>query len=253
VDPITPEPIEPVGRPVMIHRWEMLTFIHHPVEPQAVQRLLPDGLEVDTFEERAWVGLVPFAMKIRVPPMPFVPWLSVFPETNVRTYVRGRDGRRGIWFFSLDVPRLGAVAAARGTYRLPYCWARMRLQRAGSEVSYRSARRWPAGAARTAIVVEVGEALAPGEVTELEHFLTARWGLYTRLRGGIAYAPVEHPRWPLRRARPTDLRETMIAAAGLPSMTGDPLVHFSPGVEVRIGRPRPVGDVGLSRPRPGSR
>lgn len=221
----------------MIHRWEMLTFLHHPLEPEAVQRLLPEGLEVDAFEGRAWVGLVPFAMKIRVPPMPFVPWLSVFPETNVRTYVRGRDGRRGIWFFSLDVPRLGAVAAARATYRLPYCWARMRLQRTGSEVSYRSVRRWPRGSARSSVAVEVDESIAPDEVTELEHFLTARWGLYTQLPRGLAFAPVEHRRWPLRRARLIDLRETMVEAAGLPRVVGDPLVHFSPGVEVRIGRP----------------
>jgi uncharacterized protein YqjF (DUF2071 family) len=240
VVPITPEPLEPVPRPVMIHRWETLTFLHHPVEPEALQRLLPEGLEVDAFDGRAWIGLVPFAMKIRLPSMPFLHWLTVFPETNVRTYVRGRDGRRGIWFFSLDVPRLAAVAATRNTYRLPYCWARMRLRRTGSEVSYRSMRRWPAGSARSSVVVEVGEALAPDEATELEHFLTARWGLYTQLPRGIAFAPVEHQRWPLRRARLTDLRETMIEAAGLPAVRVDPLVHFSPGVEVRIGRPRPV-------------
>jgi uncharacterized protein YqjF (DUF2071 family) len=86
----------------------------------------------------------------------------------------------------------------------------------------------------------VGDALAPDEATDLEHFLTARWGLYTQLRRGIAYAPVEHERWPLRRAILLELRETMIAAAGLPGVSGDPLVHFSEGVEVRIGRPRPV-------------
>lgn len=224
----------------MVHRWETLTFLHLPVEPGAVQRLLPEGLEVDAFDGRGWVGLVPFAMKIRLPSVPFLPWLTVFPETNVRTYVRGRDGRRGIWFFSLDVPRLAAVATARNTYRLPYCWARMRLRRIGSEVSYRSTRRWPAGSARSSIDVEVGDALGPDEATELEHFLTARWGLYTQLRHGIAYAPVEHRRWPLRRARLTGLRETMIEAAGLPGVAGDPVVHFSPGVEVRIGPPRPV-------------
>lgn len=240
MDPVTPEPIEPVKHPLMIHRWETLTFLHLPAEPEAVQRLLPHGLDVDTFGGRAWVGLVPFAMKIRLPPLPFLPWLSVFPETNVRTYVRDPGGRRGIWFLSLDVPRLGAVVAARNTFRLPYCWARMELRRSGSRVSYRSARRWPSGPARTSVAVEVGDALAPDEATDLEHFLTARWGLYTQLRRGIAYAPVEHERWQLRRAILLELRETMIAAAGLPGVSGDPLVHFSHGVEVRIGRPRPV-------------
>jgi uncharacterized protein len=240
VEPITAEPVESVGRPVMVHRWETLTFLHHAVQPDVVQRLLPDGLEVDTFDGRAWVGLVPFAMKIRSPWTPYVPWLTVFPETNVRTYVRGPDGRRGIWFLSLDVPRLAAVATARATYRLPYCWSRMRLHREGPEVRYESKRRWPAGPASTSIVVDVGNDFAPGEATELEHFLTARWGLYSSLRRGLAYAPVEHRAWPLRRANLLELRETMIRAAGLDGVEGDPLVHFSPGVEVRIGRPRLV-------------
>jgi uncharacterized protein YqjF (DUF2071 family) len=239
LEPITPEPVEPVGHPVMIHRWETLTFLHHPLDPEEVQQLLPDGLEVDTFQGRAWVGLVPFAMRIRAPWLPAVPWLSVFPETNVRTYVRGPDGRRGIWFLSLDVPRLAAVATARATYRLPYCWSRMRLRHDGPEVRYESNRRWPAGDASSLVVVDVGNDLAPGEATELEHFLTARWGLYSWLRRGLAYAPVEHRAWPLRRASLLELRDTMTRAAGL-EVTGDPLVHFSPGVEVRIGRPRLV-------------
>jgi uncharacterized protein YqjF (DUF2071 family) len=228
----------------MVHRWETLTFLHHPLDPDVVQRLLPAGLRVDTFGDRAWIGLVPFAMKIRLPSTPFVPWLTVFPETNVRTYVQGPDGRRGIWFLSLDVPRLAAVAVAHGTYHLPYCWSRMRLRREGSRVAYESERRWPSGGARSSVVVEVGAAFAADEPTALEQFLTARWGLYTQVRGGIGYAPVEHERWPLHRAHLLDLRETMIPATGLPAVTGDPLVHFSPGVEVRIGRPRLVPDVG---------
>ena len=41
--------------------------------------------------------------------MPAVPWLSAFPELNVRTYVSPRDGKRGVYFFSLDAARLLAV------------------------------------------------------------------------------------------------------------------------------------------------
>ena len=113
----------------MVQHWEELTFVHWRYPADVVQKALPAGLEVETFDGSAWIGLVPFAMRVRLPGSPSVPWVSEFPETNVRTYVRGPDGERGIWFFSLDAARLGAVVTARTTYRLPYFWSRMRVVR----------------------------------------------------------------------------------------------------------------------------
>ena len=96
-EPLGPGPWCPleVPRAQMIHRWDLLTFLHWSYEPAEVAALLPDGLEVETFGGRAWVGLVPFAMLVRPPRIPAVPWMSRFCETNVRTYVRGprRHGR----------------------------------------------------------------------------------------------------------------------------------------------------------------
>ena len=116
-----------VDQPVMRQRWERLTFLHWAYDPDVVQRLLPAGLTVDTFDGMAWVGLVPFFMRVHTPGDRGVPWVSNFCETNVRTYARDREGRAGIWFLSLDAARLGAVAVARASYRLPYFWSSMRL------------------------------------------------------------------------------------------------------------------------------
>ncbi len=116
-----------VDKPVMRQRWEQLTFLHWAYDPAVVQRLLPGGLTVDTFGGAAWVGLVPFFMRVHTPGDRGAPWVSNFCETNVRTYARDREGRAGIWFLSLDAARLGAVAVARASYRLPYFWSSMRL------------------------------------------------------------------------------------------------------------------------------
>ncbi len=124
-----------VERPVMRQRWERLTFLHWPFEPADVQRLLPAGLAVDTFDGRAWVGLVPFFMHVASAGGQQAPWASRFCETNVRTYVRDAAGRPGIWFFSLDAARLGAVAVARATYGLPYYWSAMRLAEDGEQIT----------------------------------------------------------------------------------------------------------------------
>ncbi len=230
-----------IERPVMLQRWDSLAFLHWPYPADDVAAILPAGIVPDLFDGRAWVGLIPFHMQdIRPRRVPKgIPWIGTFPETNVRTYVRDRQGRGGIWFCSLDITRLGAVAVARLWYRLPYCWSRMRIRRDGATVTYESRRRWPAprGAA-TRIAVEVGEAIPPAEVSPLEHFLTARWALHTVLRRGLAYARVDHPAWPLHRAAlAAPFADDLIAAAGLPSPPGEPLVHYSPGVDVRIERP----------------
>jgi hypothetical protein len=239
----------PVRRPVMLQHWRRLTFLHWRYPPQAVQALLPPGLEVETFDGAAWVGLVPFLMDgVRPPRVPPAPWLSRFPETNVRTYAVGPDGRSAIWFLSLDAARLGAVLAARGSYTLPYFWSRMSVGAQSTadrpvlggggvdRLAYRSRRRWPGPAgARCDADMELGAPFAAAELGPLDHFLTARYRLWTVVAGRLAAAAAEHPPWSLRRARLVDLDQDLLEAAGLPPPEGMPVVHASDGVRVRIG------------------
>ncbi|WP_141715107.1 YqjF family protein [Micromonospora rhizosphaerae] len=226
----------------MLHHWRHLTFLHWRCPTELVQSRLPAGLRVETFDGAAWVGLIPFLMdRVRAPILPSLPWLSRFPETNVRTYVHGPDGRTGIWFLSLDAARLPAVTAARATYGLPYFWSDMSVDSGAAEVVYRARRRWPGPVgARCDARVEFGQPLTEEELTPLDHFLTARYRLYSTLAGRLVAADAEHPRWPLRRARLVELRQDMIQAAGLPAPDHDPILHASAGVPVRIGLWRPA-------------
>lgn len=230
----------PVARAAMVHSWDELTFVHWRFDPAAVQRLLPAGLTVETFDGAAWVGLVPFFLRVGLPRVPPVPWLSRFPETNVRTYARSADGTSGVWFFSLDAARLGAVVVARTTYRLPYFWSKMSIERSGSTIRYRTARRLPRPRARSAVAVEIGERYQSTELSELDHFLTARWALFSAPRSGLHHALASHDPWPLHRARIIALEDTLVTAAGLPAPSGDPVVHYAPTVKVRIGWPTPI-------------
>lgn len=235
----TPTIPEVVSRPVMLQGWKDLTYVHFPYDPQVVQRRLPPGLEVDTFEDSAWVGLVAFHMEdIRLPGAPAVPYLGTFPETNVRTYVRGPYGRQGVWFDSLDITRLIPVLVAMGTYRIPYRWSKMSIAHQDGAVIYRAKRRWPGpGGVTSKIVARPGDEI---EASNLDHFLTDRWGLYSSFGRGLAYAPVDHAPWPLRAATLVDFEDGLIEAAGYPPPKGEPLVHYSPGVDVRIGMPRRI-------------
>lgn len=215
--------------------WRSLTYVHWPFRPESVQPHLPPGLDVDTYDGAAWVGLVPFRMEnIAARFTPPVPYLGTFPETNVRTYVRGSDGP-GVWFLSLDISRLLPVLVARATYRLPYMWAKMEIVEHHNAVTYTATRRWPRPSASSLLEVEIGERIA--EPNDLEHFLSARWRLYTMLRRRLAYARVEHEPWALHRAD-ASFQDELMSAAGLPPPDSAPHVMYSPGVSVRIDRPR---------------
>jgi uncharacterized protein YqjF (DUF2071 family) len=227
----------------MYQTWSWISFLHWPYEPAVVQRLLPERLEVQTFQGRGWVGVTPFFLEdLRTPVAPALPWFTSFPETNVRTYVRGPDGREGLWFFSLDAARLEPVLVARSTYALPYMWSEMAVERDGSVVRYRSRRRWPGPTPATSrITVEVGPALRREELGEFDHYLTARWQLYTTLGPVLARSSVEHETWPLHRAVVRELETDLVVAAGLPAPENEPVVHWSPGVRTRISALRPLG------------
>jgi uncharacterized protein len=226
-----------VRRPLMFQDWRWLTFLHWSYEPRDLQRFLPNDLKIDTFNGAAWVSLTPFSVvNLRPPAAPVMPWLSSFPETNVRTYVRGPDGARGIWFFTLEAARLLAVLGARSCYGLPYRWANMAVDVKPDFVEYHSRRRGRFLPACSHIRVRMG---GPLQTSAREAFLTARFRLYSVLRGRLTFADVEHEPWPLQTAEVLRLEENLLENCGLPRNKNPPLVHYSPGVHVRIGAPRP--------------
>lgn len=243
-EPIVAEaPPGAAAEPLMTQWWLDLAFVHWPVEPGLVAPLLPPGVRPDTLHGVTYVGLVAFRMR-RVGwfRLPGVPYLGTFPETNVRLYSVDERGRRGVVFRSLDASRLIPVVVGRGVFRLPYLWSRMSVRRDADTITYTSSRRWPGPrGARASLSVRIGEPVA--EPTELEHFLTARWGMHNAFFGRPVYLPNAHPRWPLHRAELLSLDEDVVTAAGLARPLGDPVsVLYSPGVPVRFGLPnKPAG------------
>ncbi len=229
--PITPWAPQRVERAAMQQTWKRLTFLHWRYDPALVRPLLPSGLELDTFDNAAWIGLVPFEIHN-------VPGIPHFPETNVRTYVIGPDGSRAVWFFSLDAARLLAVIGGRVGYGLPYFWSKMRVTIDDQAVHYTSRRKWPHSPKSTSdIRVKTGRRFRPEELGDRDHFVTARFRLYSVLRGKLSYAQIEHPPWPLAHATVLELNQTLIESGGLATPSGAPLVHYSEELNVRIGFP----------------
>jgi uncharacterized protein YqjF (DUF2071 family) len=229
VRPIIPGAPQRITRVAMSQTWRRLTFLHWPYEPALVQPLLPPGLVLDTFDGAAWIGLVPFEIYN-------LSGIPHFPETNVRTYVVGPDGSRAVWFFSLDAARLAAVLGARIAYHLPYFWANMAVTSQNAAIHYRSRRKRPHSTTVISdIVVQPGGLFTGGELGDRDHFLTARYRLYTLIHGRLGYAQIEHEPWPLARATVVTLNQNLVDAAGLPAPDGPPVAHYAEKITVKIG------------------
>jgi uncharacterized protein YqjF (DUF2071 family) len=193
----------PERRPAMYQTWSSLLFAHWRVEPERIQRTLPPGLFVDTFDGAAWVGIVPFYMRnIRLPGTPALPWLSHFLELNVRTYVHDGRGTPGVWFYSLDCNRAPAVWGARTFFHLPYRRARMTAPPFGSRAStinYASQVRGSEQACRTSYRLgDVAREEVPGT---FGFFLVERYVLFAADRRGRLYTGrVHHKPYPVVEA-----------------------------------------------------
>ncbi|MET7573336.1 DUF2071 domain-containing protein [Streptomyces sp. NPDC005492] len=247
-EPITADPPHTADRPLLTQSWLDLAFLHWAADPADVAPLLPAGTRPDTLHGTTYVGLVAFRMhRVGWFRLPGVPYLGTFPETNVRLYSVDAHGRRGVVFRSLDASRLIPVAVGRTAFRLPYVWSRMEIRREGTAVTYTSRRRWPGPrSARSSLAIRIGERVQVP--TELEHFLTARWGMHSAFFGRSRYLPNTHPRWPLHRADLLHCEENLVTTAGLPAPAGPPVsVLYSPGVPVRFTRP-PRASAGIATP-----
>jgi uncharacterized protein YqjF (DUF2071 family) len=227
-----PWPIPP-GPWTWRQSWCDLLFAHWPVPASSLRAFVPQPLCVQEYGGTAWLGIVPFEMRgVARRPLPDMPWISAFPELNVRTYV-SHDGKPGVWFLSLDATNPLAVVAARRWFDLPYHRASIevsttgddsfhyRLHRRGSNVAFEGTYR-PVGEPRHA---------APNS---LEHFLTERYCLYAHGRMGLTRVDVHHAPWPLRDAIATVRVNTLLDPYEINLDGVPPKLHFAHRVDAII-------------------
>ncbi|MGH9904543.1 MAG: YqjF family protein [Pyrinomonadaceae bacterium] len=225
----------PAGQAIMHQSWGKLLFMHWRIEEKVLRPLIPDQLEIDTFDGSAWIAIAPFTMwDIRAfPPfLPSVPGLSSMHELNVRTYVHF-DRVPGVWFFSLDCNSAAAVLGARTFFFLPYYHSEIEVEEDEQTIDY-SLERIDDPPAEFEATWKIGETLPYSHPGSLEFFLTERYCLYSEREGEIYRADIHHEPWPLQKATLTSLRSSMIESHGLPTPKGDPLIHYAEEVSVDI-------------------
>ena len=227
----------------MRQRWEELLFLHWEMNPDLIQATLPQGLEVDTYEGRAYLGVVPFFMRgVRPSYLPAVPGISDFMECNLRTYVIGPDGP-GVWFYSLDCNQAIAVELARHFFHLPYYHAEMSSTSEAGWMDYTTRRLYKSSlqhkekTSRYRYRPAPEQQEAPVVAGSLDFFLIERYLLYSsNLRKNILYSGrVWHEPYQVATAEVDELVDHLVEVAGFNQLGRPPEhLHYSAGVDVKI-------------------
>jgi uncharacterized protein YqjF (DUF2071 family) len=224
----------PNRRWTMRMNWHDLLFMHWKVNHDSLARLLPKGVEIDTFDGSPWIGIVPFRMTGVAPRyFPNIPFVSSFPELNVRTYVTV-GGKPGVWFFCLEATNPIAVRVARKFFHLPYMDAKINLRRCESDdqckwIGYDSTRSHR-GEPAAKLKLEYRPIGSPflAQPNTLESFLTARYCLYSSdPKGNIYRGEVDHAPWELRGAQAIIKNNTMTDWLNIDLPDEAPILHYA--------------------------
>lgn len=234
----------PQGLPSGYQRWKELLFVHWEVPEAALRPLVPKALTIDTYEGKAYVGLVAFTMRDVRPSrmLPVPPGARQFGEVNVRTYVHHEGRNPGVWFLSLDAQSVLAVLGARAFFHLPYFHARVDVRRQEDTFHYVAERHW-AGDGRAGIETryELGAETGGSEPGSLQHFLVERYVLYAMTpRGRLLHARVHHAPYRVRHARVLEMNESLVGADGLERPEQRASELWSEGVDVEVFALRPA-------------
>lgn len=187
------------ARSFLTAEWRYLVMLNYSVEPDLLRPFLPQGTELDSWQDQTFVSIVGFMfLNTRVLGLP-IPGHINFEELNLRFYVRrlGPEGwRRGVVFIKELVPRWAIATTARLVYNENYVSLPMRHEIESGEAKTAVTYQWRWQNKWHSVQIEAKgqpQPLQPGSQAEFitEHY----WGYARQRDGGTVEYQVEHPPW----------------------------------------------------------
>ena len=183
---------------VISQHWSDLIFLNYEIDPQLVQKRLPRGLTVDTFDNKAYLSIVPFKMsEVRFPITPPLPFSTLW-ELNIRTYVKVGN-KSGIYFFTLDTDHFLAAFVAKTFFALPYRYTKLKGLHDNNQYHFRGNT--------LDLALKIGESVSKGD---LETWITERYSLFTDKGEKILQGVAMHEPWSLREVQIQKIQEEFL-------------------------------------------
>ena len=227
---------------IMQQTWSDLLFLHYKVPLETLKKFIPTQVEIDTFQDEAWVSISPFRMRnIKLRYLPPIPTTTNFLELNFRTYVK-INGKKGIYFFSLDASSAAAVFGARIGANLPYLNARMSVQENEGGFHYQS-RRMGKAHIPAELDVKYKPISSPFHARQgsLEEWLVERYCLFQQKRNGkIIEIDIHHIPWPLQKVEAEIITNTLPSSFNIERLHKEPIMQYVKSIDVLVWPPSKV-------------
>ncbi len=180
-------------------RWENLIMANYEVDPHVLSPYLPQGVELDFFNNKTYVSLVGFMFKqtslfdIRIP------FLGTFEEINLRFYVKRIEGdtiKRGVVFINETVPYKLVAWLANRLYKEHYIAIPTKnlIEVANATKSIRY--EWKINNEWNHIAVNATKESEEMLPESIEEFIFEHYYGYTKIHNQLSQEyKVNHPRW----------------------------------------------------------
>ena len=221
------------------------------IDQKALQLLLPDGLQIDSWHGKTYISLVGLRFEsTRVLGIPSP--VSSYDEINLRFYVRREmdegNHRRGVVFVRQMVPHRVTSLMARIVYGEPFTTTPVSHQFSfsgpgGGEHLQRVAYRWGLSGQTHHFWAEIDSRVSHlPEAGSLDEFLTNRYWGYNGKPGTRTRAyQLTRPEWPLLQPCRWDVDHDAGEAYGEPFATvmrdSPASVLLAPGSQAAVGLP----------------
>jgi uncharacterized protein YqjF (DUF2071 family) len=213
----------PSGNWKYYQEWDNAVFLHWQVEPRVLEKFVPTELEIDLYENKAWVSLVVFGMeKIKARNLPSFPPISDFEEINIRTYVRHKD-KQGVYFLSIEGSKKLSCKVAKRLSELPYRHSninRTEYQCSSSNRAFKDSLE---------LKFQIGEQTI--QKSNLDKWLLERYALFQDAKDSINEFDIHHVEWPVFDLVVNEIKLDYPRFNGLLNNSPDK-IHFSTGVQV---------------------
>ncbi|MFI5391701.1 MAG: YqjF family protein [Bacteriovoracales bacterium] len=209
--------------------WNDVLFVHYPCPKEKLSPLIPKPLDLQEFEGKSWLGIVPLRMdRVTMRPFPPIFGISNFSELNVRVYVEFQ-GKPGIYFLSLDTTSSLAVWIGKHLFHLPYKNAEIEIKKENEQIFFHSKRMEGEDHREFSVSYTPTPEIFESKPGTLEYFFTERYCLYTRTAKSLFRGNVHHVPWPLQKAQAQIFSNTIF-----PVQFGEPHILYSKGVDVLL-------------------
>ena len=213
--------------------WKNVCFMHWEVDKKIIASLIPKNLNIDLFENKAYIGVIPFKMQNVSPRWAFpLPFISSFPEFNIRTYVKYKN-KRGVFFFTLDAQSIITCIYAPVAFGLPYHYSIGKVKRQGNRYYWRSRRISNKNKLEGSCEAIGQESTA--KPNSIEYFFLERYTLFTKHRGVLKRAHIHHKPWVFQQAKPKISSNSFIDGFGfdISNAFKPAYCHISKGTKVK--------------------